>query len=325
MISCTEFIPLYSEFFKYLEKHDGHDAVMDYWIYISDTVIGNKSNPNSLAYKCEQLGGFEGAIAYWGHTLTEEACDLFEFEDWNKCFKYKHMRHCPSRGMLNELSHVEPYYDYCEHCNVIYQRVLEKYGIKYVRDHSGIENAECRSIFFKVGNEPNIDFKTVSDDELRLRANEKGIKIIDMKKEDNKYLHRDFHFSADNALKYCAEKYGKEALIDFLKDYVTFFYAPIIEKIKKGGLVELKNWIEKTYEIEEASHLIHTKLSDNELTITIDKCPVVEYMRNLNQEPSEYFIEETRTVYKTVADLCGYKFNLEYYNDDGATKFTFSK
>ena len=30
MISCTEFIPLYSEFFKYLDKDGGHDAVMEY-------------------------------------------------------------------------------------------------------------------------------------------------------------------------------------------------------------------------------------------------------------------------------------------------------
>ena len=71
MISCTEFIPLYSEFFKYLERRGGHDAVMEYWIHISDTSIGDVTNPNSLAYKCEKLGGFEGAIAYWGHTLTE--------------------------------------------------------------------------------------------------------------------------------------------------------------------------------------------------------------------------------------------------------------
>lgn len=44
MISCTEFIPLYSEFFKYLEKCNGEDAVMEYWIHISDTSIGDKTN-----------------------------------------------------------------------------------------------------------------------------------------------------------------------------------------------------------------------------------------------------------------------------------------
>ena len=32
-----------------------------------------------------------------------------------------------------------------------------------------------------------------------------GVTLIDMKSEDNKYLHRDFHISADNALKYCGD------------------------------------------------------------------------------------------------------------------------
>ena len=101
MISCTEFIPLYSEFFKYLEAKGGHDEVVKYWIHISDTSIGDKTNPNSLAYKCEKFGGFKGAIAYWGHTLTEEACDLLEIESDEKKFRYSHMRHCPSKENMN--------------------------------------------------------------------------------------------------------------------------------------------------------------------------------------------------------------------------------
>ena len=323
MISCTEFIPLYSEFFKYLEKHGGHDAVMEYWIHISDTVIGNKTNPNSLAYKCEQYGGFEGAIAYWGHTLTEEACDLFEVEDMKKRVKYSHMRHCPSRGMLNDLSHVVPYYDYCSHCNVIYARVLEKYGVVYERDNSGIVNAECRGCFYEKGNKPEFDFRTVTDEELLERKDEDGINIIDMKREDNKYLHQDFHTSADNALKYCAEKYGREALVAFLRDYVEFFYAPIIESVKVEGISALKSWIEKTYELEEASELLHTAIDNNKLVVTIDKCPAIAYMRALGQEPSECFIEGTRTIYAAIAEFCGFGFDLKYYNEDGGTKFVF--
>ena len=324
MISCTEFIPLYSEFFKYLERRGGHDAVMEYWIHISDTVIGNKTNPNSLAYKCEKLGGFEGAVAYWGHTLTEEACDLFELEDRNENVKYSHMRHCPSRGMLNALSHVEPYYDYCSHCNVIYARVLEKYGVVYDRDNSEIANAECRGCFYEKGNPPKFDFRTVTDEELKKREGEDGITVIDMKSEDNKYLHRDFHVSADNALKYCGDKFGRDAVVAFLRDYVNFFYAPVIEKIKKDGLSVIEEWIKGVYEVEEASELLHTELSENSLTVTVDKSPVIEYMRSLNQAPSEYYIEETRTLYGAIAKGCGYKFELEYYNEDGGARFIFS-
>ena len=151
MISCTEFIPLYSEFFKFLEKKGGHDEVLKYWNHISDTSIGDKTNKNSLAYKCEKSGGFEGAVAYWGHTLTEEACDLFEIINTNKKYFYSHMRHCPSRGMLNSLKHIEPYFDYCSHCNVIYQRVLDNYDIVYERDNSKVDNAECFSLLYEKG------------------------------------------------------------------------------------------------------------------------------------------------------------------------------
>ena len=323
MISCTEFIPLYSEFFKFLEKRGGHDAVVAYWTHISDTSIGDRTNPNSLAYKCEQYGGFAGAVAYWGHTLTEEACDLFELEDTKARVKFSHMRHCPSRGMLNALSHVEPYYDYCSHCNLIYARVLEKYGVVYVRDNAGIDHAECRGCFYEQGHEPSFDFRTVSDEELRKREGEDGVVIVDMKSEDNRYLHRDFHLLGDNALRYCVEQYGEDAMREFLADFTSYFYAPRIEQIKQQGLRALEAWFEELYRIEEASEVLHTELCDGVLTVTVDRSPVIEYMASLNQAPSAYYIEETRTVFATVAGACGYRFRMDYYNDDGGTRLVF--
>ena len=323
MISCTEFIPLYSEFFKFLEKKGGHDAVMDYWIHISDDSIGDKTNPNSLAYKCEKLGGFEGAIAYWGHTLTEEACDLFEYTDMEKRFRISHMRHCPSRGMLNALGHIEPYYDYCSHCNVIYERVLKNYGIKYERDNSLVDKAQCRGFFYESGNKPDIDWRNITDEEMRQMKTD-DVDIIDLKTEDNKYLHRDFHLLGDMALKYCADKFGYDVLVDFITEYVKCYYAPQIENIKKKGLPALKEWIEKVYEIEESAHLLTCKLSEGKLKVTVEKSPVIEYMHSLGKEPTEYYIEETRTLYSVIASECGYSFNLEYYNEDGGTCFVFA-
>lgn len=323
MISCTEFIPLYSEFFKHLEALGGHDEVMRYWIHISNSSIGDKTNPNSLAYKCDKLGGFEGALAYWGHTLSEEACDVFQVISKDKKFRYNHMRHCPSRGMLNELSHVSPYYDYCSHCNVLYSRILEKYGIAFDRDHRGIDRAECRSLFYEKDNPPKFDFFNVTNEEIKEYAGDDAI-IVDVKREDNKYLHRDFHLLGDNALKYCAEVYGENELITFLKSFTVSYYAPLIEKIKNSGLVDLKEWIENKYEKEEASELLHTDMTADNLTVIIDKCPAIDFMRSLGKEPSKYYIEETRTVYETIASECGYSFNLEYYDELGGAKFTFS-
>ncbi len=315
MISCTEFIPLYSEFFSFLESKGGHDAVLRYWYHISDTSIGDKTNPNSLISKCEKFGGFDGALAYWGHTLSEEACDVYKVVDPVRRYTYSHMRYCPSKGMLNSLEHIEPYYDYCEHCKIIYSRVLEKYGVVFERDHSKIDQAECSSLLYEEGNRPDFDYKVPGEHAI----------VSDMKKEDNKYLHRDFHLLGDNALKYCGENFGDNCVVDFLATYAKHYYSPQIDDIKNRGLVAIKEWIEKVYEVEEASEVLHTELDGEVLTVTIDKSPVIEYMYSLNQKPSRYYIEQTRTLYSAIADACNLGFTLEYYNEDGGTSFKFFK
>ena len=315
MISCTEFIPLYSEFFKFLAKHGGgDDAVMEYWIYLSDTSIGDTTNPNSLAYKCEKLGGYAGARAYWGHTLTEEACDYYKIHNPKEKYTYSRMRYCPSKGMLNELRHVEPYHNYCEHCNVIYARVLEKYGITYERDSSESDNARCCSWMYETGKKPDHDLSVPTEDCI----------IEDEKREGKKYLHRDFHLSADNALKYCGMKYGTEGVVGFLKDYAKYYYAPIIDTFKESGLPAVLAWLEKLYLTEEASEVLHTELSDCELKVRIDKSPAIEYMKTLGKKPSEYYVEETRTLYAAMAEEAGLGFSLDKYDEQtGEAEYRF--
>ena len=163
---------------------------------------------------------------------------------------------------------------------------------------------------------------SVTDEEIRECGGDDAV-IIDMRREDNKYLHRDFHLLGDNALKYCAEKYGREAVIEFLRDFTDRYFAPVVEEVKRGGLSALRSWLLHVYEIEEAADLIETELSEDRLTVRIKHSPVIEYMRTLGQEPSEYYIEETRTVYGRLAELSGYTFTLSSYNEDGAAEFTF--
>ena len=313
MISCTEFIPLYSEFFKFLDSRGGYDEVLKYWYHISDTSIGDKTNPHSMASNIERLGGFEGARAYWGHTTSEEACDTYSVVDPVQKYSYGEMRYCPSRGMLNELKHIEPYEHYCEHCKIIYSRVLEKYGMVYERDHSMVHKAQCTSILYEAGNKPTGDYTQPAEGRIVTR----------MKREGKKYLHRDFHLLGDNALKYCADKYGAEAVVDFVKHFAVAFYAPQIAVFKEKGLSAVKEWLEKLYLVEEASEVLHTQLSEKELRVTIDKCPVIAYARSLNQELSEYYIEQTRTLYAAIAEASGLGFRLEKYDADGAAEFVF--
>lgn len=314
MISCTEFIYLYSEFFKYLESKGGYDAVLAYWKYVSENRLGDTNNPLTLASFIEREGGFLGSVNYWNLTLKEEACDLYQIYNPKLRYNYQLMRRCPSKGRLLELGHVEPYPRYCEHCKVIFSLLLEKHGIVYERDHSMVDKACCSSILYEKGNKPDIDYTQPTEDCI----------VTDINADDNKYFHPGFHISCDIALRYCGQVYGDGAVTDFLANYTRTYYAPKIDEIKRGGLSVLADWITSVYESEDAADDVHILLEGNTVSVRVDKGPDVCFMKRVNHTPSKYHVERTRTLYRTLAEECGLKFNLVYFNiEDGSALYTF--
>ena len=136
MISCTDFIPAYSELFKYLEQRGGREAVVDFWEYLSDNFLHNLR-------ELVARHGLRGCWMYWSHTLNEEAADFtMTIDDEAGEFRIE-MHRCPSKGRLLELAHIEPYHDYCGHCDVLYRRVLEPLGFECVADLSESDHARC--------------------------------------------------------------------------------------------------------------------------------------------------------------------------------------
>ena len=137
MISCTEFIPAYSELFKFLEKKGGKEAVVKYWETISKDGL-------DLLRKEASENGLRGCWNYWSHTLNEEAADFTMTLDEDKGEFTINMHKCPSKGKLIATPHIEPYKDYCEHCDILYRNVLEPLGYKYDIDLSRCDEATCK-------------------------------------------------------------------------------------------------------------------------------------------------------------------------------------
>lgn len=136
MISCTEFIPAYSELFKFLEQTGGTGAVEDFWHYLADNFLGNLTDH-------VRRDGLLGCWNYWERALSEEAADFtMELDTDAGEFKIL-MHHCPSMGRLLAYKHIEPYHDYCRHCEVLYRRVLEPLGYEYSIDLSQCDKAKC--------------------------------------------------------------------------------------------------------------------------------------------------------------------------------------
>lgn len=136
MISCRQFILSYSELFRYLHERGGKEAVVRYWQYLSDHFL----------HKLRDIvkeHGLRGCWMYWSHALNEEAADFtMEIDDEAGVFRIE-MHRCPSKGRLLETDLIEPYPDYCEHCDVLYRRVLEPLGYEYDCDLSHCDEATC--------------------------------------------------------------------------------------------------------------------------------------------------------------------------------------
>ena len=153
MISCTEFIPSYSELFTYLEAEHGRDEVDRFWNYLFQP--DGKGIPLVGFIERE---GIKGCWSYWKGTLNEEAADFTMYLNEKRGFYHNVMHHCPSKGRLLELKEeigIEPYHDYCLHCD-LYRLAAEKCGKVLARDLSEkkvdliVENIERMGLQDKV-------------------------------------------------------------------------------------------------------------------------------------------------------------------------------
>ena len=135
MISCTEFILAYNEMFNYLHEKHGKEAVVDLWKYISDEFL---QNLDELVAK----KGIQGMKEYWSRTLEEEGAD-YEIKATEDEFVIE-MYKCPSVGILRRTKHIKVYPYYCEHCKVLYSRVVEKYGFDYNLEIIDTNAGRCR-------------------------------------------------------------------------------------------------------------------------------------------------------------------------------------
>lgn len=137
MISCTEFIPAYNELFRFIDEKKNKDAVVGFWNYLADGFLTN------LKDHVAEIG-IRGCWDYWEKTLKEEAADFtMELDEAAGVFSIT-MHHCPSKGLLLEKEQIKPYPDYCEHCNVLYRRVLEPLGYMFELDRSQTDRARCK-------------------------------------------------------------------------------------------------------------------------------------------------------------------------------------
>ena len=329
MISCTEFIPAYSELFKFIDKKSGRQAVYDYW---HDLFQPEKSPLNGYLDKY----GLRGCWEYWTVIHIEEACDatmLFNEEEgwWFSC-----LHSCPSKGRFTKLGYLEPFEDYCHHCDG-YEYSAAKHGFVNVQDYRGSEKACCRQMIYdpkRFKGDPQKMMDALYECEMSgCKAETTGCPFdrngslkLTTTSEAYKYLHREFHESMNRGAKYVAEHYGEEGLKEYLNQFTDAFHVPTIQDIRNRGLDAVSDYLSWLYRTEEASDAISMVRSDKELAVTVRYCPAVRYLRSGGNEVYDTFGKCTEYVYARLAEVTGLGFEMLSYDDEtGAAEFRFTK
>lgn len=300
MISCTEFIPAYSQLFTFLEDNYGKREVERFWEYLF--------TPDGMGIPLINFlkeEGIKGCYSYWSGSLNEEAADfsmyLNEKDGWFKI----NMHRCPSKGRLLELEQeigMKPYHDYCLHCDH-YRESVEKVGLEYIYDFCGTDQAACSILVYDPKKFPKkliVDRDTV---QMHRQAS------------DNEYFHKDFHSSLNNGVKYLGEKYGEEVLCRFLETFTEQVYQKVIQDAKKRGVEAIKEKIIDTYQKEKSSEVLSIIEQDGKTVVNVQYCPAVKHLHDTGREVTPWFKLTTVVVMQVLASHAGLTFEMNSYDE----------
>ncbi len=311
MISCTEFIPCYSELFTYLENKHGRPEVDRFWEYLFEP--DGKGIP---LIKFVEKEGVRGCWSYWTGSLNEEAADFTMYCSEKRGYYFLRMHHCPSKGRLLDLKDemgLEPYHDYCLHCDH-YRAAVEKVGLKYIYNFAGTDQAQCSILIY---DENVFDGRVIVDEDTL---------VMDRRAGDNEYFHKDFHSSMNNGVEYLGEKYGAEAVKEFLQIYTEHVHRSTIDRIRTEGLSGIRDNIVDTYTKEKALDVLTVELTEDKLSVKIAYCPAVKHLKETQRDVSKWYRYTTETVMETLAKAGGFRFIMDSYDEEtGAAAYHFEK
>lgn len=303
MISCTEFIPAYSELFSYLEEKHGREEVDRFWKYL---FAPTGSGIPLINYVRKE--GIKGCFTYWAGSLNEEAADFKMYLNEKAGWFMLQMNQCPSKGRLLILKDeigIVPYRDYCLHCDS-YRSAIEAVGLGYIYNFAGVDKASCSLLIY----DPKVF-------DGRVIVNGDTV-IMDRKASQNEYFHPDFHSSMNMGIHYLGEHYGMEAVREYLTRYTNNVYKNLMKDIKARGLQAIEDKIRDTYQKEKAEDVLETALSldGKELQVRITYCPAVKHLKATEREVSPWYRYTTEVVMETLANSAGYRFEMEAYDEN---------
>jgi hypothetical protein len=139
---------------------------------------------------------------------------------------------------------------------------------------------------------------------------------------DNEYLHQDFHGALSAGIEYLHQRYGEQAVRDYLRQFAAAYYAPLTAALRERGLAAMREHLERTYQVERGR--IRLTCSEDELVLEVEACPAVTHLREHGYPVARLFPETTSAVYKAICEGTPFAVQvLEYDQGTGRSRVRF--
>ena len=138
-------------------------------------------------------------------------------------------------------------------------------------------------------------------------------KTITRKSKDNVYLPLEFHGELSGQIDYIEEQYGEEAVREYLKQFASVMYAPVKQQLREQGLIALKERFERVYKLERGK--IKIDYSEDQMTVEVESCPAVTFMRNNGLTVAQLFYETIKTTYEVICEGTSFAVELLVYDE----------
>lgn len=126
-----QFIKVYNETFRFINKIGGIECLVEYFKRIWPFLLFDLED----AVKRQ---GLTGAMIYWMKTLKAEGAK-FDINVDDDTGLRLHIKQCPSINSLDD-----PCKEYCRHCGVMYKELFEKHGYKFNHTKRGPASCEIK-------------------------------------------------------------------------------------------------------------------------------------------------------------------------------------
>lgn len=129
-------------------------------------------------------------------------------------------------------------------------------------------------------------------------------------------IHKDFHGVMSYLIKFIRESHSQKHMEEFFSQAASYNYKPLIDRIKKNGLIEMKKHLERVFSMENGE--FELEFENSKLAFEVRKCPAIWYMKDNDQEVDKDFCRcSTELVNQSIARECGYNFSVKYDQDKG--------